>query len=132
MIGWPIITVLFIYFTALFFLAQRLHNNSIVDLAWGIGFVIVAVTGYLLMPEIVLPFSQTKYRQTGGLSLCQYAKTLGQTFCQIESLFECFCFAGSSAVYRCVADFLCDYWFGRSFPLVELARCHRVANRLCL
>lgn len=51
MIVWPIITVLFIYFTALFFLAQRLHNNSIVDLAWGIGFVIVAVTGYLLMTE---------------------------------------------------------------------------------
>lgn len=46
-----IILVLFIYFTGLFCLAQYLHNNSIVDLAWGIGFVIVAVTGYLLMPE---------------------------------------------------------------------------------
>lgn len=51
---WPIIGVVFIYFTALFFLAQYLHNNSIVDLAWGIGFVIVAVTGYLLMPEKTL------------------------------------------------------------------------------
>lgn len=51
MIVWSIVVILFIYFTALFFLAQALHNNSIVDLAWGIGFVIVALVGYLLMPE---------------------------------------------------------------------------------
>ncbi|OJG75956.1 hypothetical protein RV12_GL000295 [Enterococcus quebecensis] len=43
--------MIFVYFTALFFLAQYLHNNSIVDLAWGIGFVIVAVTGYLVTPD---------------------------------------------------------------------------------
>ncbi|MGP5431483.1 DUF1295 domain-containing protein [Enterococcus malodoratus] len=51
MIVWTILLLLFVYFTALFFLAQKLHNNSIVDMAWGLGFVIVAVTGYLLMPE---------------------------------------------------------------------------------
>ncbi|OJG98139.1 hypothetical protein RV18_GL003456 [Enterococcus termitis] len=38
------------YFTLLFFWAQYLKNNSIVDLAWGIGFVIVGWTGYLIMP----------------------------------------------------------------------------------
>lgn len=48
---WIISCVLFVYFTALFFLAQYLHNNSIVDLAWGIGFVLVALTGYLVMPN---------------------------------------------------------------------------------
>ncbi|MGX7262762.1 DUF1295 domain-containing protein [Enterococcus crotali] len=48
---WIISGVIFVYFTLLFFLAQYLHNNSIVDLAWGIGFVLVAVTGYLIMPE---------------------------------------------------------------------------------
>lgn len=46
-----IASVLFIYFTGLFIWAQLIKNNSIVDLAWGIGFVIVAVTGYLNMPE---------------------------------------------------------------------------------
>ncbi|MGG5340577.1 DUF1295 domain-containing protein [Enterococcus sp. AZ192] len=48
---WIISGVLFVYFTALFFWAQYLKNNSIVDLAWGIGFVIVALTGYLIMPN---------------------------------------------------------------------------------
>ncbi|MBO0441832.1 DUF1295 domain-containing protein [Candidatus Enterococcus ikei] len=48
---WIISGVVFIYFTLLFFLAQALHNNSIVDLAWGLGFVIVGVTGYLSMPN---------------------------------------------------------------------------------
>lgn len=48
---WIISGVLFVYFTSLFFLAQYLHNNSIVDLAWGIGFVLVAITGYVVMPE---------------------------------------------------------------------------------
>lgn len=43
--------VIFTYFTLLFFLAQYLHNNSIVDLAWGIGFVLVAITGYFIMPQ---------------------------------------------------------------------------------
>ncbi|MBP2099569.1 DUF1295 domain-containing protein [Enterococcus rivorum] len=43
--------VLFIYFTALFLWAQALQNNSIVDLAWGIGFVLVAFLGYLVMPQ---------------------------------------------------------------------------------
>lgn len=49
-----IVLFLFIYFTVIFFIAQRLHNNSIVDIAWGMGFVVVAVTGYLLMPEPTL------------------------------------------------------------------------------
>lgn len=43
--------VLVIYFTGLFFWAQYLKNNSIVDIAWVLGFFIVAVTGYLVMPE---------------------------------------------------------------------------------
>lgn len=46
-----IVIVLFIYFTALFLWAQALQNNSIVDLAWGIGFVLVAFLGYLVMPQ---------------------------------------------------------------------------------
>lgn len=46
-----IAVVLVSYFTGLFFLAQYLKNNSIVDIAWGLGFVIVAVSGYLVMPE---------------------------------------------------------------------------------
>lgn len=43
--------VLFIYFTALFLWAQALQDNSIADLAWGIGFILVAFLGYLVMPR---------------------------------------------------------------------------------
>lgn len=46
--------VLAIYFTGLFFWAQYLKNNSIVDIAWGLGFVLVAITGYLRMSEPTL------------------------------------------------------------------------------
>lgn len=42
-----VITVLFLYFTSLFVIAQKLKNNSIVDIGWGFGFVLVAVTSLL-------------------------------------------------------------------------------------
>ena len=35
--------VLFIYFTLVFFIGQILNNNSIVDIAWGLGFVVAAI-----------------------------------------------------------------------------------------
>lgn len=38
--------LLVIYFTVLFLVAQMLNNNSIVDLAWGPGFIIVALASY--------------------------------------------------------------------------------------
>lgn len=36
------LVILFIYFTIFFLIAQRLENNSIVDIGWGTGFVFVA------------------------------------------------------------------------------------------
>jgi len=41
------IVVIFIYMTLLFVVAQFLKNNAIVDIGWGIGFVIIAVTSLL-------------------------------------------------------------------------------------
>lgn len=38
-----VIAVLLTYFTTLFIIAQKLKNNSIVDIAWGFGFVLVAI-----------------------------------------------------------------------------------------
>ena len=55
--------VLFVYFTVLYFVAQAKHNNSIVDLFWGMGFVVVAwfqfayrwlTTGVLIWPPLVI------------------------------------------------------------------------------
>ena len=43
-----VILVVCIYFIALFLLAQVLADNSIVDIAWGLGFIVVAGTGFLV------------------------------------------------------------------------------------
>lgn len=40
--------VLWLYFTIVFLIAQVKKSNSIVDIAWGLGFVIVALTSFLL------------------------------------------------------------------------------------
>ena len=42
-----VIGVLFIYFVLLFILGQILKDNSIVDIAWGFGFVVAAVYSYI-------------------------------------------------------------------------------------
>ncbi|EUJ23791.1 hypothetical protein PGRAN_06774 [Listeria grandensis FSL F6-0971] len=52
MIYWIAGLVLWIYFTILFLWAQKLKNNSIVDLAWGPGFVIVALYTYFFGGEM--------------------------------------------------------------------------------
>lgn len=41
-----VILVLFVYFVLLFILGQILKDNSIVDIAWGFGFVVAAVYSY--------------------------------------------------------------------------------------
>ncbi|WP_430536590.1 DUF1295 domain-containing protein [Listeria rocourtiae] len=54
MVYWIAGLLLWIYFTILFLWAQKLQNNSIVDLAWGPGFVIVAVYTYFFGGEMTL------------------------------------------------------------------------------
>jgi len=41
---------LWFYFTVIFVIAQIAENNSLIDLAWGPGFIVVAGVGYFLMP----------------------------------------------------------------------------------
>ncbi|KMT63130.1 DUF1295 domain-containing protein [Paenilisteria newyorkensis] len=52
MVYWIAGLLLWIYFTILFLWAQKLKNNSIVDLAWGPGFVIVALYTYFFGGEM--------------------------------------------------------------------------------
>jgi steroid 5-alpha reductase family enzyme len=46
------LVILFIYFSCLFILGQALVDNSIVDIGWGGGFVILAMAGLILNKEI--------------------------------------------------------------------------------
>jgi len=43
--------VIFIYMVALFILAQILNNNSIVDIGWGFGFILVVAALFIRRPE---------------------------------------------------------------------------------
>jgi steroid 5-alpha reductase family enzyme len=45
----------FAYMTALFFVAQALGDNSIVDIGWGIGFIIVAWATLLIRGDFDSP-----------------------------------------------------------------------------
>lgn len=42
-----VVSVLFVYFLSLFLVAQKLKNNSIVDIGWGFGFVLLSVFSLL-------------------------------------------------------------------------------------
>ncbi len=39
--------LLFVYFCLFFFLAQKKKNNALIDIAWGLGFVLIAIVNYL-------------------------------------------------------------------------------------
>jgi len=39
----PSVVIIFIYFTIFFIIAQIIKNNSIVDIGWGLGFVLIAL-----------------------------------------------------------------------------------------
>ncbi|MGE5741309.1 MAG: DUF1295 domain-containing protein [Candidatus Aminicenantes bacterium RBG_16_66_30] len=43
---------IFVFMTAVFVLAQRLRNNSIVDIAWGLGFIVVTAALFLREPVL--------------------------------------------------------------------------------
>jgi len=43
--------VLFIYFNIVFAIAQSKRNNGLIDIAWGFGFVVVAVTSYMISSQ---------------------------------------------------------------------------------
>ena len=42
-----VIALVFIYFSTIFLFAQKLKNNSIVDIFWGLGFVLIAIYSLL-------------------------------------------------------------------------------------
>ena len=46
--------VLFVFFTLFFILAQIKKNNGLADIAWGLGFVVVAVTSLIVKGEYTL------------------------------------------------------------------------------
>lgn len=45
----------FIFFNLMFLIAMQIKDNSIADIAWGIGFVIIAISLLLQTPQIQIP-----------------------------------------------------------------------------
>ncbi len=50
----PSITVVFLFFTAFFIIAQIIKNNSIVDIGWGLGFVVLSLYTFIFSEMITL------------------------------------------------------------------------------
>jgi len=48
------VLVIFVYFSVLYLVAEKKHNYSIVDIGWGAGFVLVALTASIIQ---ILPFA---------------------------------------------------------------------------
>lgn len=47
-----IILIQFIYMNIVFFIALKKKNNSLVDIGWGFGFVLISITSLLLAPDV--------------------------------------------------------------------------------
>lgn len=47
-----VLVVLLIYFTSVFAIAQSKKNNGLIDIAWGMGFVVAAITSLVISKEI--------------------------------------------------------------------------------
>ncbi len=40
-----------VFFTVIFIIAQKLNNNSIVDMGWGLGFIVITIFGLIYTPS---------------------------------------------------------------------------------
>lgn len=61
--------LLFVYFSLVFIIAQLKKNNAIVDIAWGFGFVLVAINSYLTGSKTFLALIVTTLVLLWGLRL---------------------------------------------------------------
>ena len=51
--GWVLI-IIFIFYLGQFIYGQVIKNNSIVDIFWGLGFIVACWSGYFLKPTFSL------------------------------------------------------------------------------
>ena len=49
------------FMTIAFLVSQRLKRSDVADIAWGLGFIIAALTAFLLQPQKDLSFANVKY-----------------------------------------------------------------------
>lgn len=65
--------ILFAFFVLTFIIAQIMKNNGIVDIAWGMGFVVTSITSWLLgRPAGTIPSVMTILIMIWGLRLTWY------------------------------------------------------------
>ncbi len=139
---WPLIITM-VYFTAIFVYAQILVNNSIVDIGWGMGFVIGAWASLLSTPNpSILSYILTFFISVWGVRLsyrlfkrnwtkpedyryAQWRKEWGNNLI-VKSFFRVFLIQGlinfivGSAAYA-VIKYSTNVWTGRELILIILA-----------
>ena len=110
--------VLWVYFTIIFLVAQRLKNNSIVDSFWGPAFLLVAIAslladGSLGVRAVVLAFlvalwafrlflyiTIRNWNKPEDYRYINHAEKMGDIVCPIEGICERFSASGHTGLYR--------------------------------
>jgi len=64
--------IVFVFMLVMFLIAQRLKDNSIVDIGWGIGFVLIAVSSFLQSEQTTAQWIGVSLIAIWGLRLAGY------------------------------------------------------------
>lgn len=64
--------VVFVFMLVIFLIAQRLKDNSIVDIGWGIGFILIAITCFLKSDQSTVQWVTLALVPIWGLRLSTY------------------------------------------------------------
>ncbi|MCB9187244.1 MAG: DUF1295 domain-containing protein [Flavobacteriales bacterium] len=64
--------VVFVFMLVMFLIAQRLKDNSIVDIGWGIGFILIAITCFLQSEQSTVQWITLALISIWGMRLATY------------------------------------------------------------
>lgn len=64
--------IVFIFMVVMFLIAQKIKDNSIVDIGWGIGFVLIAISSFLLSEQTTVQWIAVALITVWGLRLATY------------------------------------------------------------
>ena len=64
--------IVFIFMVVMFLIAQKIKDNSIVDIGWGIGFVLIAISSFIQSEQTIVQWIAVTLITIWGLRLATY------------------------------------------------------------
>lgn len=103
------ILIVFIYFTIWYIASIVMHNTSIIDIGWGLGFVVLALYGYISNPSVAgfivtmlvtiwglrlsISIFKRNYKKPEDFRYANFRKAWGKIFL-VRAYFQLFLFQG--------------------------------------